>query len=176
MTRKSRGRRATTTKALTIWTTVSVPGWTPQLCPIFVLGGPERHSIAPWAAIQHVAPRPDAAPWRTYNRARPQRCFSFCFRSVFRFVLPVLLRRPAQTKSKTRPEILQSSVQVGPCLHFAPPPQISDVANRNRDVDFFAFSAAPQETTQGEKPVLGKGSGLRHRMSGSIVIKAEQEE
>ena len=33
-------------------------------------------------------------------RARPKRCFSFRFRFVFRFDLPVFLRRSAQTKNK----------------------------------------------------------------------------
>ena len=44
------------------------------------------------------------------SRARPQRCFSFRLRLVFRSALPVLPRRSAQTKNKTKPEILQNSV------------------------------------------------------------------
>ena len=56
------------------------------------------------------SPRLGAARRAGQDRARPKRCFSFCFRFVFRFVLPVFLRRSAQTKNKTKPEILQNSV------------------------------------------------------------------
>ena len=43
-------------------------------------------------------------------RAGPKRCFSLCFRSVFRFALPVLLYLSAKTKNKKDPENQQNNV------------------------------------------------------------------
>ena len=69
-----------------------------------------RAAEAPAPSAAEAPPEVAAAAATEEGRARPQRCYSFRFRCVFRFELPVLLHLSAKTKNETKPETLQNSV------------------------------------------------------------------